>query len=276
MKMLSIDVGIKNLACVVLNFNETEFVSSTILKWEVIDLTDRLLCETDCCNEIGMFEDKENCVLCRKHAKAKTKMGGNSLAIPTTHDKLKNIRKLKLPELRIYANSHGIDCEKVKKQDLLNNVEEVIKNKYYRDIQSSRADEYDLITLGRKLKIKMDVFMENTDIDIVCIENQISHLANRMKTLQGMITQYFIMSSVCDIEFVSSMNKLKELNLESSSYSERKKESIILCRKKISDHNSSWSDVFEKSKKKDDLSDCYLQGLCCIKKIREKLNIKIK
>ena len=84
-----------------------------------------------------------------------------------------------------------------------------------------------------------------------------------------MITQFFIMTSDCSIDFISSMNKLKELNLESSTYGERKKESVLLCRNKIEEYNKSWVDFFEKSKKKDDLSDCYLQGLYCIKKIRE-------
>ena len=67
------------------------------------------------------------------------------------------------------------------------------------------------------------------------------------------------------------MNKLKELDMESSTYSERKKEGIILCRNKINEYNYNWSSFFETSKKKDDLSDCYLQGLYCIKKIREEM-----
>ena len=57
--------------------------------------------------------------------------------------------------------------------------------------------------------------------------------------------------------------------METSSYAERKKEGILLCKKKIEEFNDEWKDFFEKSKKKDDLSDCYLQGLFCIKRIRE-------
>ena len=164
MKMLSIDVGIKNLACVVLEFDEKEFVPSKILKWEVIDLTDRPLCDIEFCNEVAIFQDNKNCIMCRKHAKELSKSESISnksdennicLIIPKACDKLKNVKKLKLPELRSYAESHGLSHDKLKKTDLLKKVEEFLKTKYYGDIQSSRADEYDLITLGRKLKTKI-------------------------------------------------------------------------------------------------------------------------
>ena len=46
--------------------------------------------------------------------------------------------------------------------------------------------------MGINLK-KMDELYKDDDIDTVIIENQISPIANRMKTLQGMIAQYFIM-----------------------------------------------------------------------------------
>ena len=265
MKILSIDVGIKNLACVIIELDPYVFSPSKILKWEVLDLTNRMICDTDLCNDVALFQGLDNCVLCKKHAK-KHSCG---LLIPKPVDKLKNIKKMKLDELKKYADIHNINYEKNKKNEIFKKIEEVIKNKFYTDINSSRADEYDLITLGRMLKTKMNEFIKDCEIDIVYIENQISPLANRMKTLQGMITQYFIMVSECKIEFISSINKLKELNMETSSYSERKKEGIILCRKKIEEYNKEWCKIFENSKKKDDLSDCFLQGLFCIKRLRE-------
>lgn len=265
MKILSIDVGIKNLACVIIEFDPYVFSPSKILKWEVLDLTNRMICHKELCNEVAIFQGLGDCVLCKKHAK-KHSCG---LLIPKTADKLKNIKKLKLDELKKYADIHKIEYEKLKKNEILKKVEEVIKTKFYSDINNSRADEYDLITLGRMLKTKMNEFIKDYQIDTVYIENQISPIANRMKTLQGMITQYFIMICDCKIEFVSSINKLKELNMETSSYSERKKEGISLCRKKIEEYNKDWCKIFDNSKKKDDLSDCFLQGLFCIKRIRE-------
>ena len=59
-----------------------------------------------------------------------------------------------------------------------------------------------MIVLGRNLKTKFDLIFneyassENElSIDAVVIENQIGPLAGRMKMLQGMIAQYFIMKN---------------------------------------------------------------------------------
>ena len=146
------------------------------------------------------------------------------------------------------------------------------------------AHDLDLITYGRNLTKHLDVILypsnsNNTPIDMMIIENQISTLASRMKTLQGMITQYFIMKQVQQIEFISASCKLKlftdsaididgdELIVDASTYADRKKSGIAVCRSlgEISrKHNSDyakWMPVFETHKKKDDLADCFLQGL---------------
>ena len=149
------------------------------------------------------------------------------------------------------------------------------------------AHDLDLITYGRNLTKHLDVILypsnsNNAPIDMMIIENQISTLASRMKTLQGMITQYFIMKEVPQIEFISASCKLKlftdsattqedidgdELIVDASTYADRKKSGIAVCRSlgEISrKHNSDyakWMTVFETHKKKDDLADCFLQGL---------------
>ena len=91
------------------------------------------------------------------------------------------------------------------------------------------------------------------NIDYVLIENQISTIATRMKTLQGMITQYFIMRDVENIEFVSSTNKLKPfLDKKKTSYAERKKMGINVTNKIISETGGlhHWIDTFQKSKRR--------------------------
>ena len=54
------------------------------------------------------------------------------------------------------------------------------------------------------------------------------------------------------------MNKLKEFGLGKLTYSERKKKSVEITKDLISNDNRK---VFDISKKKDDLADCFLQGL---------------
>ena len=84
--------------------------------------------------------------------------------------------------------------------------------------------------LGLKLhksiikKLTNDLF---TTVDKVIIENQISPIANRMKTIQGMIAQFFIMNDIKDIEFVAASNKLKNFITTKTSYNERKKLGIF-------------------------------------------------
>jgi hypothetical protein len=151
------------------------------------------------------------------------------------------------------------------------------------------AHDLDLITYGRNMMKHLDAILytpmssvSNAPIDMMIIENQISTLASRMKTLQGMITQYFIMKNIPQIEFISASCKLKLFTdatldldptnpetvcVDASTYADRKKSGIAICRSlgEISrKHNSDyakWMPVFENHKKKDDLADCFLQGL---------------
>ena len=100
------------------------------------------------------------------------------------------------------------------------------------------------------------------NIDMVLIENQIGKIAVRMKSIQGMLTQYFVGRGIKNIEYVSSMNKLKKFcDKKNLNYKERKAESIVITRKQIELYNPNWLAFFNNFSKKDDLADCFLQAL---------------
>jgi hypothetical protein len=105
-----------------------------------------------------------------------------------------------------------------------------------------------------------------------------------MKTIQGMLAQYFIMiheHSDIYIEFISSANKLKgfvlpeepaqqpeepaqqpEEQKTTTNYKKNKKNGIFICSQIIQQNEilQSWSSILN-TPKKDDLADCFLQGI---------------
>ena len=79
-----------------------------------------------------------------------------------------------------------------------------------------------------------------------------------------MITQYYIDNGITDIEYISAVNKLSYFMSGPSEYKDRKKHAVTITRSLIKD--AVWLDIFNKHKKKDDLGDCFLQGLWYLRK----------
>ena len=268
MKILSIDVGMKNLAFCL--FNVTNSKNFLVSKWDVVDICQekqRFCCHIEKgikCKSIAKFYKSDNCY-CKKHCNKQ------ELKIPpNTHD-INKIKKLKIKEIIKFADDNEIEYTKPHtKENIMKHIEEYITANYFTPIKPIKTEDVDLITLGQNLKTVFDSIFAGdfVDLDKVIIENQISPLANRMKTLQGMIAQYFIMRSNCTIEFISSQNKLKDIEPNKTTYNERKKIGVEYCKTCINEDESlaSWKDTFMKHSKKDDLADSFLQGIFYIKK----------
>jgi hypothetical protein len=267
MKVLSIDVGIKNLAfCLFDKSSSSEHFKIT--KWDIIDISEKednakccFLEKNITCNKPAKFKKDENCY-CLKHSKKQL------LHIPTSEQKPSFINKQKIQKLYEIADSHNIKYEvKVKKADLILLINDYVSNHYLENIESKKAIDVDLFNIGLNIKTKFNKLFENEgQIDYVIIENQISPIATRMKTIQGMIVQYFIMSNlkVEHIEFISASNKLKDCDAkDKKNYSDRKKLGIAKCLEMISGdfRFNEKLDYFNQHKKKDDLSDSFLQGM---------------
>ena len=97
-------------------------------------------------------------------------------------------------------------------------------------VKKTNAGKVDLVTIGRSLHDQLINNPIMKTVDCVIIENQISPIANRMKTLQGMLAQHYISLGIPNIEFVSSSNKLKELAPQSgakTAYKQHKQDGIF-------------------------------------------------
>ena len=268
MKILSIDVGIKNLAFCL--FEKPQGSQHFMIrKWDSINVSEQHSAKCDfsdkngVCGKPAKYTKQSKC-FCLKHSKKQC------FQIPTSELSVSFIQKQKIQKLVDLVEKYNIPYEKpIKKPCLVDLLTQYIHSTCFEHIVSTNASKVDIITIGENIKTKFDEFFDNEGlIHHIIIENQISPIANRMKTIQGMISQYFIMKENYEnIEFVSASNKLKEFSEEKQNYTSRKKLGIIKCLEYLNNsHNyTNMLEYFNKHTKKDDLADSFLQGIWFIR-----------
>lgn len=219
MKVLSFDIGIKNLSYCLL-------IDKQISDWGIINIS----CDPPCCRD-G----------CEKSA---TYIIDN-MGYCSSHKNLKECR--------------GKKTKKIKKCD------------------------NSLLKIGEKMVSLFDEYSNFLNVDEVIVENQPSLKNPTMKSIQMMVYTYFLVrgvtrqeSPIYNIEMINARNKLKIYDGPSieckltNKYKKNKYLGIEYCKYMI--HNSNqdekWITLFESSKKKDDLSDAYLQGMYYLNKIK--------
>lgn len=263
MKVLSIDIGIKNLAFILIEHKENSD-KFEILKWDIINLCNSIPnCSNPKCNAKAKFY-KDKSFFCKKHTK------NEEYKIPNINIKTLAKQNIKTLNNIIQENNIKLDItletNKKNKQELILLIEDYVKNNCFNIVETINANNINLIDIGINLKCECNKIFDSqtiNSIDMIIIENQISPIANRMKTIQGMIAQYFIDRGNYNIEFISAANKLKLfIENKKTSYNERKKLSINYTNELLNKKNKIKEyDFFIKHTKKDDLADCYLQAI---------------
>ena len=328
MKLISFDIGIKNMAYCILTYDSSNIGVSTnidvssnigvstnidvssnpvsILDWTVINLLEQGTVPEYCtcilakslkitkkqklenhivepiqCGKLAKFQ-KAGILYCEKHAKLNT-----NYFIPKKIWMPSSLKKLKMDELCKMCGEYNIQLPESSplKKTILEKMNTFFLEKCYELIIAKKDKtslETDLITIGRNMKMELDKIQQLNGITHVIMENQISPIAVRMKTVQGMLAQYFIMKfdTHMHIEFVSSVNKLRflgghdRIQLEctdtlvvnatnsKSKYKEHKLDGQYYSNKILENNEGikSWKTALQ-TKKKDDLADCFLQGL---------------
>jgi len=132
------------------------------------------------------------------------------------------------------------------------------------------------LEIGKNIVRLLDMNPHLIDVDVVLIENQPALKNPTMKSIQMLVYGYFLVKGIStvspieDIEMINARNKLKAYKGPVIScdikdkYKRTKYLGIKYCEYMINDNehiSKEWRDIFSRSKKQDDLSDAYLQGM---------------
>jgi hypothetical protein len=277
MKVLSWDVGIINLAYCLIDYNYDD-KTFKIIDWDVINLTDRAKMKCKQCNaNPSFYQTSSNMYYCKNHMK-------NANITPPTFESL-----FADNDKNTCCYEGKTICGKKSKYHYEGALCNVHAKSKYKSIQNT----FKLIKHTKKAisTMSMDDFMYKlvTELDKrphllqcerVYIENQPTMKNPRMKTISVTLYNFYMIRGMIDkniisaVHFMAPSNKLKladdgdkkELvkvkndDNESKTYKLTKALGVKYCLEMISDMPE-WVDRFNSHKKKDDMADCFLQGM---------------
>ena len=278
--IVSFDIGIKNLAYCVFT---TGSAGLSIVGWGIANLALQDAVEKPQCNcakaraagpcgKTASYTYGEDQRFCKTHAKSSGKL------IPTKELSVAAFKKMKIEELTTLCTKSGIVIGATdKKPDILAKVVAHFAARTLVPVvvaKSKNANQIHLVEIGKRIKAQFDeVFSRYTPTHVI-LENQISPIAGRMNTIQGMVAQYFIMRDTDDrlkIDFISSAGKLKGFTdkvHDTNTYKDHKRDGIAFCQQFMAANPllASFRQIIEAAAKKDDLADCFLQGIYYLKR----------
>ena len=237
-KILSFDVGIKNLAYWLVEFIDNK---STILGWGVIDVMATFLEQVPKCSVVSN--------------------GKECGALSTVC--------IKLPNKTI-----GF-CKKIKCQKI---VQSAYKKKDIKKVKTVSTKTVSLLDMTSELVKQLKLKPDFLKADIIVIENQPCLKNPTMKSVQMVLYSFFLIHGITEetpVNDIALFNAGKKLDVyngpaidskcKKGSYSERKYLSIEMTKELLKNDNDKLQ-YFLTHKKKDDLADSYLQCLTYYKK----------
>ena len=329
--IISFDIGIRNLAYCV--FSDKS--SNPIIAWDVLDISTKIKTNQEepeqekeslhstcyCSCVLAKKKQKETCnkkakyrngtgtgskeYFCEKHAREAQEK--KKYYLPNPEFQIPFLKKQKVDFLVEFERKYVITVpvieeKKEKKEERLERIvkwvqEKVLINLVKKTEKKKKKPEIGLVEIGRNMADHLMAIPETIqEIDTVLIENQISPIANKMKTIQGMLAQIYILHGVENIEFVSSSNKLRGFSspslegtkkedaegstkdtegtkegtnkVKNPNYKQHKKDGIAFCKQLLEQRGETeWKTFFETyPKKQDDLADAFLQGIWFLNK----------
>ena len=220
MKILSFDVGIKNLAYCILEVDSE--IKYKILEWDIIDLVLNPIYK--CCQKNGK---KEDCTVDAKFVDS---------------------------EMNYYCGRHKKRAKKVKaikfKKASKMSLHELATNLYMAFSKNSKLLQVD------KVVIENQPCLQNPKMKSIQMLIYSYFIFNGKCSSSSSITDISLFSASKKLDVYPG--EPMECKL-SSKYAQRKYLSIQYCGKMIV-KQTEYLDFFNNSRKKDDLADCYMQG----------------
>ena len=249
MKLISFDVGLRNLAYCVLE--GTSRADVKIVDWNIIDVLGE---------QSGVGAAR--CFKCTAAARYEHASDGTFACSRHTPKKKETVTKAALGkkspiELIGEIERVGLKTDSTKKADLVKLLyNHARQNTWKKCVASSTAGS--VMDMSPAIMKSLDARLSSWNgADAVCIENQPER---RMYAVQAMLQMYFTMRGIASAG-VSATHKLSNIVTTDdsvTSYKGRKKTGITHAYALVPAENQ---EHFKKHPKKDDLADSFLQGL---------------
>jgi hypothetical protein len=245
MKLISFDIGIRNLAFTIIEqLPTTENTDKKILHWNIINL----------------IKDPEHCYIttCKKPViKSCIYMDDNTIFMCEKHLPYYDTLKSTNNPLSELSNVKHINCLNVDIDDL----------------RMAIITKLDSIVLP---------LINSEQVEAVALENQPSMKNPRMKAVADCIYMWFLLRCKVDakivktINYISPSNKLKKYaeeligETEKEVYNATKDKAIVVVTEYLKNSGETvWLEYFNTFKKQDDLADCLLQGFYYLDNVKD-------